>query len=150
MASLLVCGAETSFARSTDTSWYELSGRERLGDRDLGGEQLDRKATGGSLFARVFRDENLIAVSLLDLSGSEDGSWSSGTERGRCANADVEVLIASPEAWSVEVAVLGREYGRFASALYSKVTMREGRGIRISVPTDEGWSVLRLTPKKTS
>jgi dextranase len=135
------------FRAATDTSWYELSDENASVTVTWTGETRP-EPTGGSLFARVFRAETLIVVSLLDLSGSDDGSWSSSTERGHCAGADVDVLISSPAAWNVEVACLGREHGRFSPALSSEVTMREGRGIRVSVPIDEGWSVLRLTPKK--
>jgi dextranase len=137
------------FRAATDTSWYELSDENASVTVSWAGETRPEPA-GGSLFARVFRDEHLIAVSLLDLSGSEEGSWSSGTDRGRCKSADVDVLLASPETWSVEAAVLGRDEGRFTATDYRKVTMREGSGIRISMPVDAGWSVLRLTPKKAS
>jgi dextranase len=137
------------FRAATDTSWYELSDENASIKVSWAGETRPEPA-GGSLFARAFRDEHLIVVSLLDLTGSEDGSWSSGTRRGTCTSADVEVLIDAPESWSVDVSVLGRDEGRFAPSEYVEATMREGTGIRVSVPIDEGWSVLRLTPKTPS
>ncbi len=137
------------FRTAADTSWYELSDENASVTVNWAGETRP-EPTGGSLFARVFRDEHLIAVSLLDLSGSEDGSWSSGTGRGRSTSAEVEVLLCSPESWNIDVAVLAREHGRFVPFAYGTVTMREGQGIRVTVPIDAGWSVLRLTPKRAT
>jgi dextranase len=132
------------FRAATDTSWYELSDENASVKISWDGETRP-EPTGDSLFARILRNEDLIVVSLLDLSGSEQGSWSSSTKSGRCSSVDIEVLLSSPDSWSVKAAVLGREQGRFETVLYSEVTMREGSGIRITVPTDGGWSVLRLT-----
>jgi dextranase len=135
------------FRSATDTSWYELSDENASITASWSGATRP-EPTGGALFARVFRNDDLIVVSLLDLSGSEQGSWTSATEKGSCTSADVEVLLAFPDAWCIEVAVLGRDHGRFQTAAYGKTTMREGDGIRISVPIDQGWSVLRLTRKE--
>ncbi|MGA7834870.1 MAG: glycoside hydrolase family 66 protein [Acidimicrobiales bacterium] len=135
------------FRAATDTSWYELSDENASVTVSWTGESRP-EPVGGALFARVFRDENLIVVSLIDLTGSNEGSWSTRTERGGCISAEVEVLLFDPESWCVDVAVLGQDEGRFAPASYGGVTMREGHGIRISVPIADGWSVLRLTPKK--
>ncbi len=137
------------FRAATDTSWYELSDENASVKVSWAGETRP-EPDGGSLFVRVFRDEHLIVVSLIDLSGSDDGSWLSATKRGTCTSADVEVLLDSPESWLVEVAVLGRNRGRFETADYVAAGMREGVGIRVSVSIDEGWSVLRLTPKTPS
>jgi hypothetical protein len=134
------------FREASDTSWYELSD-ENASVKVVWAGETRPGPDGGSLFARVFRDERLIAVSLIDLSGSDDGSWSTATKKGSCTSADVEVLLDAPETWLAEIAVLGRGQGRFVTADYVGTTMREGRGIRVSVPIDEGWSVLRLTPK---
>ncbi|MGC2174172.1 MAG: glycoside hydrolase family 66 protein, partial [Acidimicrobiales bacterium] len=137
------------FRAATDTSWYELSDENASVKVSWAGETRP-EPDGSSLFVRVFRDEHLIAVSLIDLSGSDDGSWLSATKRGTCTSADVEVLLDSPESWLVEIAVLGRNRGRFETADYVAAGMREGVGIRVSVSIDEGWSVLRLTPKTPS
>ncbi len=106
---------------------------------------------GGSLFARVIRGDEVIVVSLLDLSGSEQGSWVSGTEVGRCDGADVSVLLAEPESWHVDVAVLGsREWAIRSTSEYVATSCAKVGGVRVSVPLDAGWSVLRLTRKHPS
>lgn len=132
-----------------DTSWYELSDENASVTVSWEGE-TSPEPVGGSLFARVIRGDEVIVVSLLDLSGSEQGSWVSGTEVGRCDGADVSVLLAEPESWNVDVAVLARENGRFAPHEYVATSVREGGGVRVSVPLDAGWSVLRLTRKHPS
>lgn len=137
------------FRAAPDTSWYELSDENASVKVSWSGETRP-EPDGRSLFARVFRDEHLVAVSLIDLSGSDDGSWLSATKKGTCTIADVEVLLDAPESWLVEVAVLGLDQGRFETADYVAARMREGGGIRVSVSIDEGWSVLRLTPKASS
>jgi hypothetical protein len=134
------------FRVDTDTSWYELT--DENASVTVSWEGLTSpEPEGGSLFARVIRGEGLIVVSLLDLSGSESGSWSAGTSEGRCDEASVDVLLTSPDSWCIEVAVLGRENGRYTPIDAVDVSMREGNGARVSVPVDRGWSVLRLTPK---
>jgi dextranase len=135
------------FRVANDTSWYELSDENASVQVSWEGKSEPEPA-GGSLFTRVIREENLIAVSLLDLTGSGHGDWTLGTEKGRCASADVDVLC-SPEKWHAEAAILGRDEGRFAPVAREEVAMREGRGIRVSVPIVDGWSVLRLTPKES-
>jgi dextranase len=136
------------FRVSTDSSWYELSDENASVTVSWTGSSSP-EPIGGSLFARVVRDDDLIVVSLLDLTGSEEGSWMSGTGEGHCDNADVDVLLGSPESWSVAVAVLGRDQGRFDKREYVVASMREGGGIRVTVPVERGWSVLRLTRKVT-
>jgi hypothetical protein len=49
------------------------------------------------------------------------------------------------DSWNVDVAVLGSDDGRFVSKKYVATAMREGGGVRVSVPLGAGWSVLRLT-----
>jgi dextranase len=137
------------FRIDTDTSWYELSDENASVTVSWAGESSP-EPVGGSLFARVFRGDGVIVVSLLDLSGSEKGSWLSGTDVGHCEGADVKVLLAEPESWNVDVAVLGRENGRFSPQKYVATSMREGGGVRVSVAFDAGWSVLRLTRKRSS
>ena len=90
------------FRAATDTSWYELA-MERLGQSVVGGRDTAR-ARRQLAVRQSFRDEHLIAVSLIDLSGSDDGSWLSATKRGTCTSADVEVLLDSPESWLDEIA----------------------------------------------
>ena len=85
-----------------------------------------------------------MAVGLVDLTGSADGSWSSGTRRGTCGSAEVSVLVESPEEWRAQVAVLGIDDGRFVDAEINIGIHREGRAVTISVPMESGWSVVRL------
>jgi dextranase len=134
------------FRIATDTSWYELADENASVSVSWTGT-VSPEPLGKSLFARVVRGEDLIVVSLLDLTGSEHGSWQSGTGEGHCESAHVDVLLGAPESWNVDVAVLGRNEGRFAAQDYAATTLREGGGIRVSVPVDRRWSVLRLTRK---
>jgi dextranase len=137
------------FRAAPDTSWYELED-ENASVTVSSTEVASPEPRGGVLFARVFRGDDLIVVSLLDLSGSESGSWSSGTAEGRCQSADVDVLLASPGSWNIEVASVSREHGRFAPSQSAAIAMREGVGVRVTVPVARGWSVLRLTCKSSS
>jgi dextranase len=137
------------FRRTLDTSWYELSDENASVKVSWAGISSP-EPVGGAVFARVIRGDDLIVVSLLDLSGSEDGSWSSGTREGRCESVDVEVLLGSSDTWNIDVAVMGRDHGRFASLATVATSMREGNGVRAAVPVDSGWSVLRLTRKVSS
>jgi hypothetical protein len=98
---------------------------------------------GGTLFTRVRRGDHRIAVSILDLRGSRDGSWSSGTAPGVRDEVVVTVVVEHPERWRAEVAVLGIDGGRFTSLEIESCVMREGRGLRCRVPMEEGWSVVR-------
>jgi dextranase len=134
------------FRVATDTSWYELSDENASVTVSWEGSSSP-EPLGGSLFARVIRGDDLIVVSLLDLTGSEDGLWTSGTGEGHCESAGVDVLLDSPESWNVNVAALGRGQGRFEMHDYVATSMREGGGIRVTVPIERGWSVLRLTRK---
>jgi hypothetical protein len=134
------------FRAAVDTSWYELTDENASVTVAWDGP-TSPEPEGGSLFARVVRGDDLIVVSLLDLSGSERGSWSSGTSEGSCASASVDVLLGSPQSWDIEVAVLGRDHGRYAPLNVNEVSMREGEGVRLSVPMERGWSVVRLTRK---
>ncbi len=134
------------FRAATDTSWYEMCDENASVTVSWDG-LTSPEPVGGALFARVIRSDDLVVVSLLDLSGNAKGSWSSGSNEGRCEKASVDVLIGSPDSWNIDVAVLGRENGRFAPLEASDALMREGGGVRVSVPVDRGWSVLRLTRK---
>jgi dextranase len=132
------------FRVALDTSWYELADENASVTVTWDGKSSP-EPQAGALFARVFRDADLIVVSLIDLSGSATGSWLSGTGAGHCDRADVDVLLATEDSWNVNVAVLGRDEGRFTSEECVAMTMREGDGVRVSVPLGAGWSVLRLT-----
>jgi dextranase len=134
------------FRDSVDTSWYEISDENAsvVVEADVA---VSPEPRGGAVFCRVRRSAELVVVGVLDLSGSDHGSWRDGTKEGTCASVDVSVLVDDPDRWSVDVAVLGRGAGRFEPSLSNATTMREGIGLRIRVPLAHGWSVLRLTPK---
>ena len=135
------------FRQGTDSSWYELSDENASVKVSWQGV-TSPEPIGGSLYARVLRNDETITVSLLDLSGSEDGSWTSLTKTGECARASVEILIDDPGKWNAHVAVLGRDHGRFTPIATEVTSMREGRGVTCSVPLVGGWSVLRLVAKE--
>ncbi len=132
------------FKDGTDTSWYELSDENASVTVSWSGESSPEPC-GGALFARVNRNDDLVAVSLLDLSGSHDGSWTSGTGAGACEVADVAILVDAPDQWRAEVSRIGRGGGRFCPLPTASVAMREGRGISCRVPVEGGWAILRLT-----
>lgn len=137
------------FKGVTDTSWYELDDENASVVVSWDGA-TSPEPVGGALFVRVLRSDDLVVVSLLDLSGSAGGYWSSSTGLGTCAQADVSVLVERREEWTADVAVLGRDEGRFSSIEPRTRSMREGEGFTCSVPVDQGWSILRLRRKRFS
>jgi dextranase len=134
------------FLGYVDTSWYELAD-ENASVVVSSTVPTSPEPRGGALFCRVLRGRDLVVVSVLDLSGSAAGSWSAGTKEGTCEAADVSILIDDPARWRSDLACLGRDAGRFNAVASSTVGMREGIGLRVTVPVTSGWSVLRLTPK---
>jgi Glycosyl hydrolase family 66 len=135
------------FRAGEDTSWYELDD-ENAAVTVAATVPAKPEPLGGSLFARVRHSQGAIVVSMIDLSGSRDGSWSEGTTAGSCAAARVSALVEQPERWSASVAVLGRNGGRFAPVELEVGSHREGRAVTCDVPIIEGWSVLRLENKE--
>src|ERR1019366_716912 len=69
------------FKAGVDTSWYEL-GDENAAVVVNANAPATPEPVGGALFTRVRRDQHRVAVSVLDLRGSSDGAWSSGTGPG--------------------------------------------------------------------
>ncbi len=134
------------FKGRTDTSWYELDD-ENASVIVLSSTKASPEPVGDALFVRVIRSDEEVVVSVLDLSGSVDGSWSSGTGPGTCTSAKVSILVDAPDKWQAEASVLGRDEGRFTSLETSVVSMREGRGVSCDIRIDGGWSVLRLATK---
>ena len=101
---------------------------------------------GGTLVTRYGLAK--VVVSLIDLSGSADGSWSEGTIAGTCRKATVSALLPHPELWRAGAAVLGRDGGRFTQLPAEVAEHREGRALRVEVPIADGWSVLRLEKRE--
>jgi len=137
------------FKRGSDTSWYELTDENASVTVSWNGV-ASPEPVAGALYTRVLRSDDLVVVSVLDLSGSEDGSWASLTSAGTCSQAEVQILVDSPDKWVGEVAVLGRDEGRFTSLPLSATSLREGSGVACTVPLVEGWSVLRLVVGETT
>ncbi len=142
------------FAGGTDTSWYDVgdeNGAVALSWEDAGSSGAASSGAvlpepvGGSVYARVVRHEDCVAVSVLDLSGSQDGSWQSPTGPGRCRGVTVSVLLDRPADWRAEAAVLGQDGDRFAPVAGTLGVHREGSSIEVELPVAAGWSVLRLT-----
>lgn len=134
------------FIDGEDTSWYEIN--DENGSVSVSATRpVAPEPTGGSLFARVFHDENLVTVGVLDLSGSDNGLWSEQSGRGEVEMATIRVLLANPESWRVEAAILGVNADRFTPHESTLVDHRQGRALEVKLPLVDGWSVVRVTPK---
>jgi dextranase len=132
------------FFEGEDTSWYDVgddNGAVRLDwDGPVGPEPL-----GGGVFARVVRTDDCIAVGVVDLTGSPNGSWSEPTAAGGCQAVRARVLLDEPASWKADVAVLGWSGDRFMPVPFTVVEHREGHAAQLEVPLRSGWSVLRMT-----
>lgn len=131
------------FLGGTDSSWYEL-GDENGAVAVTAAGKTSPEPLGGSLFVRVVRRKHVIAVSMLDLSGSSQGSWAASSGPATRTEAEVSVLVGAPERWSAQAAVLGHRQGRFAPIETLERSHREGRALACRVPLVAGWSILRL------
>jgi dextranase len=131
------------FADGADTSWTDIGDENGAVSVHWDGE-VSQEPAGQAVYARVVRHEDCIAVSVLDLTGSETGSWRNGTGPGHCRSVTVTVLLDIPARWRAEVAVLGLDGDRFSPAAAGQRTHREGLAIEVEVPVALGWSVLRL------
>jgi dextranase len=131
------------FFEGEDTSWYEIE--DENGSVSIQAPSpVSPEPVGGSIFARVTHGENFVAVSVIDLTGSETGSWRARTGAGGVSAVTVRVLIDRPENWRVEGAVLDSGPGRFTALEARIVPHRQGRAVEIELPLIDGWSVLRL------
>jgi dextranase len=131
------------FLEGEDTSWYEI-------DDENGSVAVESLAPvrpeplGGAIFARVVQSKGLIAVGVIDLTGSANGRWSEPTEKGNILSVTVRILLDDLTGWCVEAAVLGAQDERFTSIHSSEVSHRQGRALEVELPLVGGWSVLRL------
>ena len=131
------------FFSGEDTSWYEIG--DENGSVSVAAEApVKPEPVGGSVFARVAHLDDVIAVSVIDLTGSESAKWSEPTSRGRVEVVTVDVLADVDERWRVDAAVLGLNGGRFSAVEADNVPHRQGRALRVRLPLVDGWSVLRL------
>lgn len=137
------------FAHGTDTSWYEIQDENGAVSVSWSGA-VSPEPVGGGLFGRVVHSDDAYAISLLDLTGSADGSWGSPTEPGTCREATITLLVDAPEQWSVEAAVLGDNSGRFHAIGHRERPHREGRAMEIHVPVISGWTVVRASADRSN
>ncbi|MGH2836118.1 MAG: hypothetical protein ACRDKD_07885, partial [Solirubrobacteraceae bacterium] len=135
------------FRFRTDTSWYELED-ENAAVTVAAAVPAKPEPVGGALFTRIVRDAQTIVISMIDLSGSRDGSWSEGTAAGICDTATVAALVEQPDQWRASVAARGCDDGRFAPVDLAVGPHREGRAITCEVPIVGGWSVVRMENKE--
>jgi dextranase len=134
------------FTGGLDTSWLDI-GDENGAVTVRSSAPVAPEPAGGGLFARIVRSPSVLAVSILDLSGSAAGRWDQPSGPPSVPSATVTALLPDPAAWTAEVAAVGRHDGRFHRAAISMAGHREGQALRIEVPLDGGWAVARF--KKT-
>jgi dextranase len=132
------------FIDGEDTSWYEIGDENGAVSVSWEGP-VKPEPVGGAVFARVVRSDGYIAVGVVDLTGSEKGSWSEPTAPGKCRSVKATVLVESPRDWQAALATLGQEEDRFVPRPFAVVSHREGLAAEVEVPLKDGWSVLRLT-----
>jgi hypothetical protein len=131
------------FLEGEDTSWYEI-GDENGAVAVEANAPVGPEPVGGALFARVVQAEKRVTVSVLDLTGSQNGRWSEPTETGSVSRVTLRVLVDHPERWVAEAAVLGASGDRFVPVFAADVPHRQGRAVEVTIPVVSGWSVLRL------
>jgi dextranase len=131
------------FTAGADTSWSDIDDENSALFVSWDGA-VSPEPTGGSLFARVARGESFVAVSLIDLTGSPTGSWKSGTDTGKCQEAEVTALVDDPAAWQADAAVLGAGDGRFRHVPLRPKPHREGIAVAVAVPVVSGWTIVRF------
>jgi dextranase len=131
------------FLEGEDTSWYDI-------DDENGSVAVESlvpvrpEPIGGAVFARVVQSKGLIAVGVIDLTGSANGRWSEPTAKGNVVSVTIRLLLDHPTNWRVEAAVLGTQDERFLSVHSTEVSHRQGRALEVELPLVDGWSVLRL------
>jgi hypothetical protein len=131
------------FIDGEDTSWFEI-------DDENGSVSVEStvpvrpEPEGGALFVRVAHGQDYVAISLVDLSASADGSWRSRSGEGHVDSATVRVLLDRPSRWRADVAHVESNSGSFHAAPTHEEPHRQGRALRIDVPLRGGWSVVRI------
>ena len=135
------------FDRALDTSWTEI-GDENGSVTVTGPATPSPEPLGGTVFTRVVRRDDLVAVSLIDLTGSAAGRWDEPTGPPSTGAATVDVLLDSPGGWAAEVAVPGRLGGRFRPVGTRPASHREGTAVRLTVPLRDGWAIVRLARRQ--
>jgi dextranase len=131
------------FGPAADTSWQDI-GDENGSVAVHGTAAPSPEPLGGTLFTRVTRRDDLVAVSLIDLTGSAAGRWDEPSGRGSAGQATVDVLVDQPDGWTAEIATLGSSGGRFHPVGTTPTAHREGTALRFGVPLGDGWAIARL------
>lgn len=132
------------FLDGEDTSWYDIADENGAVSVSWEGT-CGPEPVGGTVFARVVRSEHCVAISVLDLTGSANGSWSEPAQAGRCRGVRVRALLDDPAQWAAAVMVLGGGGDDFRAVPMQVADHREGLAGEVAVPMVAGWSVLRLT-----
>jgi hypothetical protein len=136
------------FTGGTDTSWYDIgdeNGAISVHCERPAAPPVMPEPAGGAVYARIVRHADCLAVSVLDLTGSQSGSWQEPTGPGHCQRVTITALVDQPGRWIAEAAVLGQDGDRFGPVPAKQRPHREGTAIEIALPVEAGWSVLRLT-----
>jgi dextranase len=136
------------FFECEDTSWYEIGDENGVVSVTSAGAPVSPEPCGQSVFARVMHADGLVAVGVLDLTGSSNGRWSEATAKGNVSSVTVTVLVDDPATWRAEAAVLGLHDDRFSPIDRRVVAHRQGSAVEIRMPVVDGWSVLRLKKEK--
>ncbi|HMK96740.1 MAG TPA: glycoside hydrolase family 66 protein, partial [Acidimicrobiales bacterium] len=123
------------FLEGEDTSWYDVGDDNGAVSVDWDGP-VRPEPVGGAVFARVVRSGDCTAVGVVDLTGSENGSWSASTLPGRCRSVRVRVLCRSPGQWVAAVASPGKHGNRFVPVPFSVTDHREGLAAQVELPVD--------------
>jgi len=137
------------FLDGEDTSWYEIDD-ENGAVAAKAVAPVRPEPVGGALFARVVHTDDRVTVSVVDLTGSQNGRWSEPTARGGVSSVTLRVLLDYPEKWRAEAAVLGAGGDRFTPILVRDVPHHRSRAVEVELPLVAGWSVLRLDTRKTT
>ncbi len=135
------------FLEGEDTSWYEI-GDENGSVTVEADAPVRPEPVGGALFARVVHTESSVTIGVVDLTGSENGSWKKRTSPGYLRSATVHVLLDHPDVWVADAAVLGHGGSRFQEIAMTFVAHRQGRALQVELPLVDGWSVLRVTRRE--
>jgi dextranase len=137
------------FFDGEDTSWYEIDD-ENGAVAAKAAAPVRPEPVGGALFARVVHAKGRVTVSVVDLTGSQNGRWSEPVAKGSASSITLRVLLDHPEKWRAEAAVLGAGDDRFAPLLAREVPHHRARAVEVELPLVAGWSVLRLESWKRS
>jgi dextranase len=135
------------FTEGTDTTWYDIGDENAAATVSWTGI-ASPEPVGRTLFSRVVRTDSVVAVSLIDLTGSAAGSWQSRTGEGTCRQATVTLLLADPGRWRADAAVLGAADGRFQPVRLAQQPHREGVAVAVTVPVAAGWTVVRFCRRR--